>query len=129
MITSKIEMKQENEWIDVTKDIAIPDYEKPFWIEYRAMVDKIEMLPSCDQQTLVINEFHKFYNKMQSELEAQQNISEIQSVIIGGLKLAGKMLIDLYKNASIHICEPSTLTIMELKAMCERLEKLGVTLQ
>jgi hypothetical protein len=115
------------QFVNGVESDEVKDFEKPFWIEYRAMVDKIEMLPACDQQTLVINEFHKFYERFQEELAAQQGISEIQQLIIALLKQSAQMLIDLHKNASIHICEPSTLTIMELKAMCDRLSKLGIT--
>jgi hypothetical protein len=102
------------------------DYEKPFYKEYREMVNEIEMLPACEQQTKVINMFHKLYNDMQENIEAQESISEIQSILMLALKRAAEMLVDLNKNASIHIYEPSTLTIMELNGLCLQLKDMGI---
>lgn len=123
---SKVEMKLEKNWKDITDDVLIPDYKKPFYKEYREMVNEIEILPPCEQQTKVITMFHKFYNDMQENIEAQEGISEIQSTIIGALRQAAEMLIDLCENATIHIFEPSTLTIIELNAMYDRLINMGI---
>jgi len=104
----------------------LKDYEKPFFKQYREMVNEIELLPACDQQTKVVTMFHKFYNDMQENIEAQESISEIQSILMSALKRAAEMLVDLNKNASIHICEPSTLTIMELNGLCLQLKDMGI---